>query len=878
MNRTLVSSAFLALIATVVTAQHPPVHELGLLPGDLSIAPAGTNQIDSFAARGGDQTLVVWTDHRGQSTGFEQSGMDVLGIRLNAAGNPIDAAPFVISAAGGWQRMPQATWNGSSWLVTFASQDPTAFYYQSNVRGVRVSSAGAVLDPVPLMLVDNEQWVRVGGQAGQWLVTWYAPHPDLYGMALVGRRLGDDGQFLDAGPITLMDWTYPGASSRVLAAAGEYLVIGQDFFGYDYLARRVGFDGQPIGSVYQPIGPDIGSNGTQYLATWIAGAASYQLRCSLMSADGVLAKPAGAQIASGPYVPEDISISHDGANWFVGWDTTTPRVARVNGAGLVLDPGGVQVPVGTPPTQENYGFMVVGNADGGALTTYFDYRVAADANVFCIALSAANVPDSETIVSTGTPNQRTPSFARGPTGQIAVAFLSESTADDRVLVHLLAPDGQPTASEPIVVAQGAGLSKPGIAWNGSTYMVAWNDSSVKARRMSPDGSFVDALPIDVMPGFNVDVAALGPNFCVIASKVATNPQYIDVFYRRVDGLTGALLDPSPILVGMSYSYNARIKSDGSRWLATWERHPTHDDVQSSVQFSFIGADGSHTPEATVASAFTASGGQPDVATSGSRWLFAWRANSLANADNSIRGRLMNADGSWATDLFSIAQAPGRQLRPVVGWDGTSFVVAWEDQRNQTAFFDQRTDVFGARVSETGTVLDPSGFAIVAGPEAETTAGILSHGGLSFVASARYMPSPDLSSYRIGLTAVGGATWMDLGSGLAGVGGVPGLEGTGTLVAGSPGSLVLTSAKPAAPALLFVALSSTPLGFKGGTLVAWPIDFTLALTTSGAGGITLPFSWPSGLASATSIWFQVAVQDPAAVKGVALSNGLEATTP
>ena len=242
----LVCSALLALTATVAAAQLPPIQELGLLPGGVSIAPAGTNQIDSFAARGDGQTLVVWTDNRGLSTGSEQSGMDVLGIRLDGAGNPIDAVPFVISAGAGWQQMPRVTWNGSSWLVTFASQDPTAFYYQNNVRGVRVSSAGVVLDPVPLVLVDNEQWVRVGGQAGQWLVTWYVPHPDLYGMALVGRRLGDDGHFLEEGPVTLMDWTYRGNSSRVPAAAGEYLVIGQDFFGYDYLARRVGFDGQPI--------------------------------------------------------------------------------------------------------------------------------------------------------------------------------------------------------------------------------------------------------------------------------------------------------------------------------------------------------------------------------------------------------------------------------------------------------------------------------------------------------------------------------------------------------------------------------------------------------------------------------------------------------
>ncbi len=755
-TRSLVSAAVILLLASRAYAQPPPILEIGLLPADVSIAPSGMNQIHSHAAQGGDQVLVVWTDYRSMSVGTEQSGMDIFAIRLNPAGDPIDPAPLVICTNAGWQQTPQATWNGANWLVTFYSQDPTESYYQNTIRGVRVSPDGQILDTTPLMLVDNQQQVWVAGQAGQWLVTWYLPHADGYGTYVVGQRLGDDGQFLDPGPVMLMDWTYP-LDARVLAAGGEYLVIGQDWYSYNYHARRVDFNGQPIGNIYTPISPYIGSNGTQYLATWIVQSSTYRLLCSLMSADGVLANPAGAQLYSGAYVPMDISISYDSTNWFVGWVTNQERVGRVNAAGQVLDPGGVLIPVGTPPTQNTYNFLVVGNAGGGALTTYYDYRVSGDANVFCIPLSAANVPGSETTVSTGTPNQRTPAFAEGPDGQLALAFISENTADDRILVYFLSPTGQPTTPEPIVAAQGPDLSKPGIAWNGSAYMVVWNDASVKARRMNADGTFIDSTPIDVMPGFNVDVAALGNNFCVTASNlvIPPNPQYIGVYYRRVDGTTGAPLDAAPVAVGASYAYNARIHADGARWIATWERHPTHDDPQSSAQFTFISADGSHTPEASANSPFTSSGGQPDVATSGNHLLFVWRANSLANANNYIAGRVMNADGSWATDLYTIAEAPGRQLRPVVGWDGTEFVVVWDDQRNQVSFFDQRADVYGARVSESGAVLDPAAFPIIAGPDAETTAAIVSKtNGVSYVASARFVPSPDLPSYRVGLTALG----------------------------------------------------------------------------------------------------------------------------
>jgi hypothetical protein len=121
-------------------------------------------------------------------------------------------------------------------------------------------------------------------------------------------------------------------------------------------------------------------------------------------------------------------------------------------------------------------------------------------------------------------------------------------------------------------------------------------------------------------------------------------------------------------------------------------------------------------------------------------------------------------------------------------------------------------------------------------------------------------------------------WTGLGSGLAGIGGVPSLAGAGTLAAGSPGSLSLASAKPSAPALLFVSLASSPVPFKGGTLVAFPFLVTVPLVTSAGGALVLPFTWPAGVPSATSLVFQDAIQDAAAVHGVALSNALKGVTP
>ncbi len=121
-------------------------------------------------------------------------------------------------------------------------------------------------------------------------------------------------------------------------------------------------------------------------------------------------------------------------------------------------------------------------------------------------------------------------------------------------------------------------------------------------------------------------------------------------------------------------------------------------------------------------------------------------------------------------------------------------------------------------------------------------------------------------------------WTNLGSGLAGTSGIPALIGTGTLQPNSAGSLTLTSAMASSPAVLFVSFASTPVAFQGGTLLAYPPSLALNFATDAGGGIALPFLWPATVPSATSLFFQYAIADAGAVRGVSLSNCEKGVTP
>ena len=123
-----------------------------------------------------------------------------------------------------------------------------------------------------------------------------------------------------------------------------------------------------------------------------------------------------------------------------------------------------------------------------------------------------------------------------------------------------------------------------------------------------------------------------------------------------------------------------------------------------------------------------------------------------------------------------------------------------------------------------------------------------------------------------------SAWTDQAFALAGVNGDPLLVGTGDLSDGSSNSVDLSNAAASATAGLFLSLSGNPVPFKGGFLVPIPPLDPVILTTSGTGEISLPFVMPSGIPAGVEIWVQWAIQDAAAVKGVALSNAIMGLTP
>jgi FG-GAP repeat len=120
-------------------------------------------------------------------------------------------------------------------------------------------------------------------------------------------------------------------------------------------------------------------------------------------------------------------------------------------------------------------------------------------------------------------------------------------------------------------------------------------------------------------------------------------------------------------------------------------------------------------------------------------------------------------------------------------------------------------------------------------------------------------------------------WTNLGFALAGGFGAPALTGSGTLASGSDVGLHLTGAKPNNAAIMVVSTTANPVSFKGGTLVPVPPLALINLFTSPTGAVSLAFTWPPGIPAGIDVVLQDAIPDPAAPKGMSLSNAITNTT-
>jgi hypothetical protein len=283
------------------------------------------------------------------------------------------------------------------------------------------------------------------------------------------------------------------------------------------------------------------------------------------------------------------------------------------------------------------------------------------------------------------------------------AVLDPSISYERII------DGRPVSGDTVV------RSQPSVAFNGTNYLVTWvskrgdNLNIIYGTRVSSTGTVLDTSGLVVSSGPGSagppQVASNGTDFYVVWTQF--EGEHWNIRGTPVTGSGtvsqqgGMLLSPA-----VEEQYSPHVASNGTDYLVTWYA----TQVTSTYDYNIYARRVSSTGQLLDTSRISIATGQgydeylPVVASNGTVYLVAW-SDSRSGTFRAYATRVSNAgvvlDGTGFTLSSNTEQYPG-----AVASNGTNFLVVWQDYRNVTS-----GDLYGARVTGSGSVVDGTGLLV-----------------------------------------------------------------------------------------------------------------------------------------------------------------------
>ncbi|SEM33953.1 hypothetical protein SAMN05444354_11549 [Stigmatella aurantiaca] len=678
--------------------------------------PADRSQSSSAVAYDGTNFLVVWQDSRRGNT-------DIYGTRVNGTGTVIDIAGIPISTAINTQSYPAVAYNGTHFLVVW--QDSRNGSY--DIYGARVSSAGTVLDTsgIPISTATYSQYYpSVTHDGTNFLVVWddiRGSNYDIY-----AARVNNAGSVLDLSGIPVSTAT---GSQRYPAAAyngTNFLVVWQDTrsgTSSDIYGARI----STTGTVLNPNGimisnavsdqqtPVVAYNGSDFLVIWqdTRSGSSYDIYGARVSGTGVVRNPNGIPIATGTSNQRAPSVARGGTDCFVVW--TDDRMyevygARISNTGVLLETNGIRLS-GSADDSDNPAVSYDGT---NFFTVWENYAGPNSPNIHGARVSGTGtlLDTSKIHVSTSANGQYSPAVAHDGTNFFVVWQDYRNGGQTDIYGVLVSEMGEVLDTSGIPISTAVyNQYNPAVAHDGTNFLVVWDDTrgasyDIYGTRVSGTGTVLDTggIPISTAAGYQYRpaVAYNGATFLVVWED--TRGGTYDVYGARVSS-AGTVIDTSGVpITSATGDQRDPVVSYNGNFLVVWEdnRSGNYDIYGSRVSGTGTVLD----INGIAISTNTSSQTNPSIAHDGLYFLVVWEDTRSGTSD--IYGARLNTGGIVLdTGGISISTATNSQNAPAVAYDGTNFLVVWQDYRGGSGF----SDIYGARVGQPGTVLESSGIAI-----------------------------------------------------------------------------------------------------------------------------------------------------------------------
>ncbi len=251
--------------------------------------------------------------------------------------------------------------------------------------------------------------------------------------------------------------------------------------------------------------------------------------------------------------------------------------------------------------------------------------------------------------------------------------------------------------------------RAGIAFDGTNYLVvSCRDQGVPAQilgvMVSPTGVVHHAFGIaGVNPIFGClfpypSVAFDGNNFLVVFGRDS------EIWGARVTRSGVSMDGPDGFRISSgntssTSNFFTAVAFDGSNYLVVWAKFTSDSVMTYDIHGAIVSPEGNIGPEIVI---FEREGYQvlPSVTFDGINYVAVWYdEGDIVGARISQSGNVLDPGG------IRISTAVGAQEYPHVIFDGVQYFVVWQDARSDPGAFPPRLDIYGARVSRDGTLLD-----------------------------------------------------------------------------------------------------------------------------------------------------------------------------
>jgi len=703
----------------ICRVSHHHSHRTGefLIDTNFNYIPAPGNQYYPSVAFDGTNYLVVWSDNRNDSYS------DIYGARVSQTGVVLDTVGIAISSATNYQSSPSVAFDGTNYLVVWTDERNGV----SDIYGARVRQTGVVLDPAGIAIstaTSNQGCPSVTFAVMIYLVVWQDNRngvTDIY-----GARVSQTGVVLDTTGIAIStaanDQWYP----SVAFDDTNYLVVWSDTrsgSSADIYGTRVSQTGAVLDTLgiaistaanYQWL-PSVAFDDTNYLVVWHDGrsGSSDDIYGARVSQTGVVLDTTGIAISTAANYQWLPSVDFDGANYLVVWHDTRSDSsrdiygARVSQTGAVLDPAGIAI--STDPN----GQLCPSVASGGTnyLVVWGDGRSGSSDDIYGARVSQTGVVLDTTgmVISTSVHfyHQYYPSVAFDGINYLVV-WEDYRTGLTDIYGARVSQTGavlDPTGIAISTTANDQWL--PSVAFDGANYLVVWSDersgssADIYGARVSQIGVVLDTLGITISTAANdqwyPSVAFDGANYLVVWGDGRSGSSD-DIYGARVSQ-TGVVLDTLGIAISTAANsqWYPSVVFDGANYLVVWEdyRHSTADIFGARISQAGVVLD-------TGIVISTAANYQcfPSIAFDGINYLVVWEEIRSGSYWDIYGARVRQTGVVLDTLGIAISTAANSQWYPSVAFDGINYLVVWQDSRNSVLW-----DIYAAKVSPSGTVID-----------------------------------------------------------------------------------------------------------------------------------------------------------------------------